>query len=91
MPPDGAVILADVRAPTPSIVCEGCRRYGRYDVTFADRALVPFGGRRNAVDHATFVLPVAERDAIKRPKRTHLLVKVQRGRTAYLHNHGSSI
>ena len=32
MPPDGAVILADVRARTLSIVCERCRRYGRYDV-----------------------------------------------------------
>jgi hypothetical protein len=32
MPRDGAVILADVRAPTLSIVCERCRRYGRYDV-----------------------------------------------------------
>jgi len=32
MPRDGAVILADVRAPTLSIVCERCGRYGRYDV-----------------------------------------------------------
>ena len=29
MPRDGAVILADVRAP---IVCERCGRYGRYGV-----------------------------------------------------------
>ena len=32
MPRDGAVVLSDVRAPTPSIVCERCGRYGRYDV-----------------------------------------------------------
>ena len=32
MPRGGAVILADVRAPTLSIVCERCGRYGRYDV-----------------------------------------------------------
>jgi hypothetical protein len=32
MPRDGAVILADVRAPTLSIVCERCGRFGRYDV-----------------------------------------------------------
>ena len=32
MPRDGAVILADVRAPTLSIVCARCGRYGRYDV-----------------------------------------------------------
>ena len=32
MPRDGAVILADVRATTLSIVCERCGRYGRYDV-----------------------------------------------------------
>ena len=29
---EGAVILADVRAPTLSIVCERCGLYGRYDV-----------------------------------------------------------
>jgi hypothetical protein len=32
MPSDGAVTLADVRAPTLSIVCARCGRYGRYDV-----------------------------------------------------------
>ena len=32
MPRDGAVILADVRAPTLSIVCERCGRRGRYNV-----------------------------------------------------------
>ena len=32
MPRGGAVILSDVRAPTLSIVCERCGRYGRYDV-----------------------------------------------------------
>jgi hypothetical protein len=32
MPRDGSVSLADVRAPTLSIVCERCGRYGRYDV-----------------------------------------------------------
>lgn len=32
MPRDGAVILADVRAPALSIVCERCGRYGRYGV-----------------------------------------------------------
>ena len=32
MPRDGAVVLSDVRAPTLSIVCERCGRYGRYDV-----------------------------------------------------------
>jgi hypothetical protein len=32
MPSDGAVTLADVRAPTLSIVCERCGRYGRYGV-----------------------------------------------------------
>jgi hypothetical protein len=32
MPRDGAVILADVRASTLSMVCERCGRYGRYEV-----------------------------------------------------------
>ena len=32
MPRDGAVILADVRAPTLSIVRGRCGPYGRYDV-----------------------------------------------------------
>jgi hypothetical protein len=32
MPSDGAVTLADVRAPTLSIVCARCGRYGRYAV-----------------------------------------------------------
>jgi hypothetical protein len=31
-PRDGAVFLAEVRAPTLSIGCERCGRYGRYDV-----------------------------------------------------------
>ena len=31
-PGEGAVILADVRAPTLSIVWGRCGRYGRYDV-----------------------------------------------------------
>jgi hypothetical protein len=30
MPRGGAVTLADVSAPTLSIVCERCGRYGRY-------------------------------------------------------------
>jgi hypothetical protein len=32
MPRDGAMILADVRGPTLTIVCERCGRYGRYTV-----------------------------------------------------------
>ena len=32
MPRDGALILADVRAPTLSIVCEPCGRHGIYNV-----------------------------------------------------------
>jgi hypothetical protein len=32
MPRDGAVILADVRAPTLSIVCGRCGRRGTYNV-----------------------------------------------------------
>ena len=32
MPRDGAVVLADLRSPTLSIVCERCGRYGSYSV-----------------------------------------------------------
>jgi hypothetical protein len=32
MPRDGALTLADVRSPMISIVCEPCRRRGRYAV-----------------------------------------------------------
>jgi hypothetical protein len=32
MPRDGSLILSDVRAPTPTIVCEPCGRRGRYNV-----------------------------------------------------------
>jgi hypothetical protein len=32
MPRDGSLILSDVRAPTLTIVCERCGRYGRYRV-----------------------------------------------------------
>jgi hypothetical protein len=32
MPRDGALVLADVRSPTLSIVCEPCGRRGRYSV-----------------------------------------------------------
>jgi hypothetical protein len=30
MPRDGALILSDLRQPTPAIVCEPCSRGGRY-------------------------------------------------------------
>jgi hypothetical protein len=32
MPRDGSLVLSDVRAPTPTIVCEPCGRRGRYSV-----------------------------------------------------------
>jgi hypothetical protein len=32
MPPDGALILSDLRQPTLSIVCEPCGRSGCYSV-----------------------------------------------------------
>jgi hypothetical protein len=32
MPRDGALILSDLRQPVLSIVCEPCRRRGRYSV-----------------------------------------------------------
>jgi hypothetical protein len=32
MPRDGSLTLSDVRRPTLSIVCEPCRRRGRYNV-----------------------------------------------------------
>jgi hypothetical protein len=43
MPRDGSLVLSDVRAPTLTIVCEPCRRRGRYNV---ERLMAEHGDAR---------------------------------------------